>query len=121
MPCIEGDRKVEINVWWNVEVKLWVWWNYKFVSEISFSENCGFDSRGDLINTNLGQNGSKLVFHVPIVTERWKSIIKINWGKLFLLEPLSQNLEVLTPCCEVINLKNSQKGPNWYSCTNADR
>ena len=94
--------------------KLWVWWNHKFVSEISFSENCRFDSCSDLINPKLGQNGSKLVIHVPIVTERWKSMVKINWSKVFLLKPLSQNLEVLTLCCEIINLKISQKGPNWY-------
>ena len=47
-----------------------------FVSEIAFSKYFSFDSRVDVINPKLGQKGPKLVFHVPMVIERWKSIVK---------------------------------------------
>ena len=34
--------------------------------------------------------------------------------KCSFLKPLSQNLDVLTPCCDATNLKMCQKVPNWY-------
>ena len=49
-------------------------------SEITFSKYCSFDCHGDVINPKLGQKGPKLVFHVPVVIERWKYIVKGNLG-----------------------------------------
>ena len=49
---------------------------YEFDETISFflrslsQKNCRFDSRRDVINPKLGQNGSKVVFHEPMVIER---------------------------------------------------
>ena len=42
----------------------------EFVSEITFSKYCSFDSRGDVINSKLGQKGLKLVLHVLMMIER---------------------------------------------------
>ena len=53
-------------------------WSEEFVSEIIFSKYCSFDSCGDAINPKLGQKGPKLVFHAPMLIERWKSIVKGN-------------------------------------------
>ena len=47
-------------------------WNKEFDSEITFSKYWSFDFRGDVINPKLGQ----IVFHVTMVLERWKSIVK---------------------------------------------
>ena len=43
-----------------------------------FSKYSSFDSRGDAINPKFGQKRPKLVFHVPIVIERWKSRVQRN-------------------------------------------
>ena len=43
-----------------------------------FSKYSSFDSRGDVINPKFGQKRPKLVFHVPIVIERWKSRVQRN-------------------------------------------
>ena len=51
-------------------------WNEEFVPKITFSKYCSFNSHGDVTNPKLGQKGSKLVFNVPMVIERWKSIEK---------------------------------------------
>ena len=51
-------------------------WSEKLLSENTFSKYCSFDSHSDAINPKLGQKGPTLVFHVPTVIERWKSIIK---------------------------------------------
>ena len=53
-------------------------WSDEFVSDTNFSKYCGFDYRGDVINPKLGQKGPKLVLHVPMMIERWKSIVKRN-------------------------------------------
>ena len=68
--------------------------NYEFDETIKLflrslsQKNCRFDSRGDVINPKLGQNGSRLVLHVPMVIERWKSMVKGNlrWSVVFLFE-----------------------------------
>ena len=51
-------------------------WNEEFVCEIIFWRHCCFDSSGDVINSKLGLKGPKLVSHVPMVMERWKSKVK---------------------------------------------
>ena len=53
-------------------------WSEEFVSEITFLKYCSFDSCGAVINPKLGQKGSKLVFHAPMVIRRYKSIVKRN-------------------------------------------
>ena len=56
--------------------------NYEFDETIKLflrslsQKNCRFDSRGDVINPKLGQNGSKVVFHEPMAKERLKSMVK---------------------------------------------
>ena len=47
--CIKGNRKIEINIWWNFEMRI--------VSEITFSRCCSFDSRGDVINPKMHEKG----------------------------------------------------------------
>ena len=54
-------------------------WSKEFVSEMTFLKYCSFDSHGDVINPKLGQKGSKLVFHVQMIIERWKSKVKGNF------------------------------------------
>ena len=51
-------------------------WHGEFVFEITFSKYCSFDSHGDVINQKWCQKRSKLIFHVTMVIERWKSIVK---------------------------------------------
>ena len=41
-----------------------------FVSYITSSKCYSFDSRGNVINPKLGQQGPGLVFHVPMVIKR---------------------------------------------------
>ena len=62
--CIVVDRKIEISIWWKFEV-----WSL-FLRLLS-QKYCSFDSLGDVIDPKLGQKGPKLVFHVPMVIERW--------------------------------------------------
>ena len=61
------------------------YWSKEFVSEIIFSKYYNFNARGDVINPKLGRKGPKLVFHVSMVIERWKSIVKekLRWGFRF--------------------------------------
>ena len=69
--------------YWNqYSMKLW---REKFVSYVTFSKYFSFDSCGDVINPKLCQKGAKLVFHVPMVMEKWKSIVKrdFRWGIRF--------------------------------------
>ena len=80
--CLKGDRKTEINIWWKSHwdllfKKLQVWL-LEFFSEISFSKNGRFDSCGEVINPKLGQKVSRPVFHVPIMIERWESMVTGN-------------------------------------------
>ena len=42
----------------------------EFVSEITLSKYCSFNSSGVVINPKLGQKEPNLVFHVPVVIER---------------------------------------------------
>ena len=67
MSCIKEDKK-------NRNQYLMELWSEKFVSEVS----CSFDSCGNIVNPKLGPKGSKLVFHVPMVIEKWKSILEGN-------------------------------------------
>ena len=53
-------------------------WSEEFVSEITFSKNCSFDFHAEVINPKLRQKGLKLLFHVPMVIKRWRSIVKGN-------------------------------------------
>ena len=86
-----------------------------FVSYITSSKCYSFDSRGNVINPKLGQQGPGLVFLVPMVIKRWKSIVKEKLrGGFRFLKALSQNFEVLTPRGDIINPKMDQKGPDWY-------
>ena len=73
--CISGARITSINIRWNFEMRS------LFLR--SLSQNIAvltrnFDFHGDVSNPNLCQKGSKLVSHVLIVKERWKSIVKGN-------------------------------------------
>ena len=60
-------------------------WSEEYVSEVTFSKYSSFDSPSDFIKPKLGQKELKLVFHVPMVKERWKSIVKGNlrWNNCF--------------------------------------
>ena len=87
----------------------------EFVSEITFSKYCSFDSGGDIINPKLGQKRPKLVFHVPMVIERWKSIVKENlkWSIHF----WNNYLKVFKFWLHMVmspTQKTGRKGPNWY-------
>ena len=63
--CIVVDRKIEISIWWKFEV-------WRLFLRLLSQKYCSFDSLGDVIDPKLGQKGPKLVFHVPMVIERWK-------------------------------------------------
>ena len=58
--CIGGDRKIKINIWQNFEVK-------------SFFLRSPFQNIAV-----LSERETKLVFHVPMVIEIWKSIVERN-------------------------------------------
>ena len=68
--CIEGDRKIEKV--FNRTLKWQVCFWYQFLKILRFwLPWC-------VINPKVGQKGPKLVLHVPMVIERWKSIVKWN-------------------------------------------
>ena len=70
-----------------------------------------------VINPKLGQKGSKLVFHIPTVKS--KSYFQVNYS---FMKPFSQNFDVLTQCCDVINPELARKSvQTGISCTNGDR
>ena len=53
--------------------------NWGVASEMIFLLlRCSFDSCGEVIKRKLGQKMPKLVFHVTMVIERWKLIVKGN-------------------------------------------
>ena len=84
-------------------------WSGEFVSEVTFSKYCSFDSLGDVINPKLDQKVPKLVFHAPMVTEKWNSLIKVKWRWSIRFWNCSQNFEVSTPRGDIINPKVGQK------------
>ena len=67
----------------------------------------------NVINPKLGQKGLKLVFHVPMVKRRWKSIVKGNprWS-IRLWNHYLKILKLWLPV--VINPKKGKKNPNRY-------
>ena len=69
---------MKISSHWDLLFKKLQVWLLEFVSEISFSKNCRFDSCGVVINPKLGQKVSKPVFHVPMMIGRWESMVKGN-------------------------------------------
>ena len=150
-------------------------WSEEFVSKITFSKNCSFDFHAEVINPKLRQKGLKLLFHVPMVIKRWRSIVKgnLSWNipfwnhslKIFkfwlpvvtsstqkwvrkvqvgisctnvdrnmkikskwyfemnysFMKLFSQNFEVLTQTCDIINPKLARKrAQTGISCTNGD-
>ena len=96
-------------------------WSEEFVSEINFSKHCSFDFHGDVINPKLGQKGPKLVFHVPVVIERWKSIVKGNlrWSICFWNHSLII-LKFWSPVVMPSVQKCNKKVQVGISCTNVD-
>ena len=82
-------------------------WSEEFVSEKAFSKYCSFDSRNGLINPKLGKKRPKLVFHVPMLIKRWKSIVKGNltWSICF----WNHYLKILKFWLLVTQLKNVSK------------
>ena len=81
-----------------------------------------------VINPKLGQQGSKLLFHIPMAIERWKSIVKGNlrWTITFWIHYLKiltflTFLKVLTSRGNVINPKIAEKIQIGTSCANVDR
>ena len=87
----------------------------KFVSETTFSKYYSFGAGGDFINPKVCQKRSKLLFHLPTLIERWKSIVKENlslstrfWDHY--LKIVNFRLTMVTSFTQ----KMCQEGPNWY-------
>ena len=97
-------------------------WSDEFVSENIFSKYCSFDSLGDVKIPKLGQKGPKLVFHVPTVVEKWKSIIKENLRQsIRLWYHYLKSLKFWLPQVTSSTQKWVNKIQISISCANVDR
>ena len=88
-------------------------WSEGFVSEITLSQYCSLDSHVDVIHPKLSQKGPRLVFHVPMGIERWKSIVKGN---------LRWSIGFWNHCLKTSSTQKwVKKVQIGISCTNVDR
>ena len=78
---------------------------------------------GDVINPKFCQKGPQLLFHLPMLIERWKSEVKGPWRWIVRLRNSSLKIfEVLSQRGDVINPKLARKRTETcILCTNGDR
>ena len=69
--CTAGDREIEINISWNFEARS------MFLKSL-FQNIAVLTSMVTSLIQKLNQKGPRLVFRVPVVIIRWKSIVKEN-------------------------------------------
>ena len=83
--------------------------------EITFSKYCSFDSHGDGINSRLARKSAQTCISFTNGHRKIKINSKRNFEVRYSFKKLfSQNLEIPTPCCDIIIAKLSQKDSNFY-------
>ena len=110
MSCIEGDRKIKINIWWNLKCGVRLWDHFLKILQVltrvvtSFIQNWVKRTQTCISCTNGDRK-------MTIKSKR-RFQVKYLFMKLF-----SRNLEIQVPYCDFVISKLGQRDSICISCT----
>ena len=109
--CTSVDRKMKI------KSKMYFEENYSFMKPLSYNFEV-LTQFGYLINPKLAQKRAQTCFSCTTCNRKMKIKSLKNFKMRYLFMKLvSQNLEILAPCCDVIISNWVKKTQIWISCT----